>query len=91
MATFTKAFVTGSTGLLGNNLVRVLTERGVRVAALARSRSKAARQFAGLNVDIVEGDMTEVSKFKNALHGTDVLFHRAAYFRDNHKGGRHWG
>ena len=30
-------FVTGATGLLGNNLVRL---RGVRVKALARSREK---------------------------------------------------
>ena len=29
MAMFSKAFVTGSTGLLGNNLVHALTERGV--------------------------------------------------------------
>ncbi len=38
------AFVTDSIGLLGNNLVRLLVERGVRVKALARSRDKA-RQF----------------------------------------------
>ena len=30
------AFVTGATGLLGNNLVRLLVTRGVRVKALAR-------------------------------------------------------
>jgi len=35
-----KAFVTGSTGLLGNNLVRLLVERGYDVKALARSRLK---------------------------------------------------
>ena len=35
--------------------------------------------------------MTEVSKFKGALQGTEVLFHTAAYLRDNYKGGRHWG
>ena len=45
------AFVTGSTGLLGNNLVRLLAGRGVRVKALARSREKAAKQFAGIPVE----------------------------------------
>jgi len=40
------AFVTGSTGLLGNDLVRLLAGRGVRVKALARSREKAAKQIA---------------------------------------------
>ncbi|WP_208099107.1 NmrA family NAD(P)-binding protein [Nostoc sp. 106C] len=31
-----KAFVTGSTGLLGNNLVRLLVERGYLIKALVR-------------------------------------------------------
>jgi nucleoside-diphosphate-sugar epimerase len=84
------AFVTGSTGLLGNNLVRLLLSRGVRVRALSRSRQKAERQFAGLPVEIVEGEMTNVSGFAERLDGTEVLFHTAAYFRDNYRGGRHW-
>jgi dihydroflavonol-4-reductase len=89
MTTFTNAFVTGSTGLLGNNLVRALIKQGVKVTALARSRAKATRQFAGLEINIVEGDMTNVSSFQGALQDIDVLFHTAAYFRDSFKGGQH--
>jgi putative ABC transport system ATP-binding protein len=37
LAPIQTAFVTGSTGLLGNNLVRLLLSRGVQVKALARS------------------------------------------------------
>ncbi|WP_259767150.1 NmrA family NAD(P)-binding protein, partial [Pseudomonas protegens] len=33
-------FVTGATGLLGNNLVRQLLARGCQVKALVRSRAK---------------------------------------------------
>src|SRR6516225_7018856 len=84
------AFVTGATGLLGNNLVRVLLSHGVRLKVLARSREKAARQFAGLPVEVVLGDMNDVSAFASHLSGTDVLFHTAAFFRDSFKGGRHW-
>jgi nucleoside-diphosphate-sugar epimerase len=84
------AFVTGSTGLLGNNLVRLLVERGVRVTALSRSRQKAQSQFAGLDVDIVEGDMADVAAFSESLAGHDIVFHTAAYFRDSYKGGSHW-
>jgi dihydroflavonol-4-reductase len=84
------AFVTGSTGLLGNNLVRLLARRGVRVRALARSREKAIRQFAGVPVEIVEGDMLDVARFAPALAGCDALFHTAAHFRDSYKGGQHW-
>jgi nucleoside-diphosphate-sugar epimerase len=87
---FQSAFVTGATGLLGNNLVRRLTARGIRVRALARSREKAAAQFAGLPVEIVTGDMSNVGAFAGQLTGVDVLFHTAAYFRDSYKGGSHW-
>ncbi|MBP1853217.1 SDR family oxidoreductase [Rhizobium halophytocola] len=86
----TTAFVTGSTGLLGNNLVRLLVERGVTVRALARSRAKAKRQFDGLDVEIVEGDMADIRGFSDRLAGCDVLYHTAAFFRDSYKGGSHW-
>jgi dihydroflavonol-4-reductase len=84
-----KAFVTGSTGLLGNNLVRELVGRGVEVRALARSAEKARKQFAGLDVEVVEGDVRRVTGFATSLRGVDVVFHTAAYFRDSYKGGSH--
>lgn len=89
--TLQTAFVTGATGLLGNNLVRALIERGVAVRALARSPEKAERQFSGLaGVTVVRGDMADVDGFREALAGVDAVFHTAAFFRDNYKGGRHW-
>lgn len=85
------AFVTGATGLLGNNLVRELVARGFAVKALVRSPAKAQQQFAGLQgVELVLGDMADVPAFANALQGCDVVFHTAAFFRDNYKGGSHW-
>ncbi|ESQ81833.1 oxidoreductase [Asticcacaulis sp. AC466] len=84
------AFVTGATGLLGNNLVRELIAAGWRVRALVRSPDKARQQFAGLDIDIVRGDMLDIAGFASALAGVDTLFHTAAYFRDSYKGGRHW-
>lgn len=85
------AFVTGATGLLGNNLVRELIARGISVKALVRSRAKGLQQFAEVpGVELVAGDLTDVSAFSSALRGCDVVFHTAAFFRDNFKGGRHW-
>ena len=84
------AFVTGATGLLGNNLVRLLAGKGVKVRALTRSLEKARKQFADLPVEFVQGDLDNVSGFAPALEGVDAVFHAAAFFRDNYKGGTHW-
>jgi dihydroflavonol-4-reductase len=85
------AFVTGATGLLGNNLVRALVESGWHVRALSRTEEKAKKQFIDMNnVEVIIGDMNNVEQFSNALAGVDVIFHVAAYFRDNYKGGSHW-
>ncbi|QZP32834.1 SDR family oxidoreductase [Pseudomonas sp. DR48] len=84
------AFVTGATGLLGNNLVRALLKRNIKVKALVRSVEKARKQFGNLPVEFIEGDMLNVDAFSHALQGCDALFHTAAYFRDSYKGGKHW-
>ncbi|WP_210644609.1 SDR family oxidoreductase [Pseudomonas sp. Tri1] len=84
-------FVTGATGLLGNNLVRELIARGYAVKALVRSRAKGEQQFSKLpRVELVVGDMADVEAFAPALQGCDTVFHTAAFFRDNYKGGSHW-
>jgi len=84
------AFVTGGTGLLGNNLVRVLRAQGITVRALVRSLDKAKQQFGDQSgIEFVVGDMMKVSDFAPALKGCDVVFHTAAFFRDSYKGGRH--
>jgi dihydroflavonol-4-reductase len=77
-----RAFVTGATGLLGNNLVRALEKDGYSVVALARSSAKAARVLAGTSARIVVGDMKRVADFAADLAGCDVVFHTAAYFRE---------
>lgn len=85
-----KAFVTGSTGLLGNNLVRLLVEQGYAVKALVRSPEKAAKLFHGLDIELIRGDMLDVDSFASKLAGCDILFHTAAYFREYYQPGNHW-
>jgi nucleoside-diphosphate-sugar epimerase len=84
-----RAFVTGSTGLLGNNLVRTLLGAGHEVLALARSKEKAQRQLGDTAARVVVGDMKDVAGFAGALEGVDVLFHTAAYFREYYTPGDH--
>lgn len=85
------AFVTGATGLLGNNLVRELLNCGFIVKALVRCPERARAQLGGLEkVECVTGDMENVPAFADKLQGCDIVFHTAAFFRDSYKGGTHW-
>jgi len=84
-----KAFVTGSTGLLGSNLVRLLVEHGYEVSAMVRSVEKGQRILGDLGVEIIMGDMLNVDGFAPGLAGVDVLFHVAAYFREYYQPGEH--
>ncbi|AKU94109.1 Dihydroflavonol-4-reductase [Labilithrix luteola] len=77
-----KVFVTGSTGLLGNNLVRELRSQGHDVVALARSVAKAARMLDGTGARVVSGDMRDVDAFADELRECDAVVHTAAYFRE---------
>jgi dihydroflavonol-4-reductase len=85
-----KAFVTGGTGLLGNNLVRALRAEGHAVAALVRSEPKARKLLGGTGAKLVQGDMENVAAFADELTGCDVVFHTAAYFREYYSAGDHW-
>jgi dihydroflavonol-4-reductase len=84
-----RIFVTGGTGLLGNNLVRALRAAGHEVKALVRSRKKAAAMLAGTGAEIVVGDMRDVDAFADELRGVDAVAHTAAYFREYYTPGDH--
>lgn len=71
--------VTGGTGFVGANVVRVLVQRGVKVRALVRPSSDR-RNLAGLDVELVYGDLRDRSSLAAALKGCDTLFHVAAVY-----------
>lgn len=84
-----RAFVTGSTGLLGNNLVRALLAQGYEVRALTRSMEKFQRLFGRTEAIPVLGDIQSIDNFADQLSGCDVVFHTAAYFREYYQSGSH--
>jgi dihydroflavonol-4-reductase len=84
-----RVFVSGATGLLGNNLVRALRVQGHEVRALVRSEKKADALLAGTGAEIVVGDMRDVNRFEGALEGVDAVAHTAAYFREYYTPGDH--
>jgi dihydroflavonol-4-reductase len=68
--------VTGATGHVGNVLVRELLARGHVVRALVLPNDDR-RPLAGLNVEIVHGDVTDPTSLKTAFAGADLIYHLA--------------
>lgn len=69
--------VTGAPGHLGNNLVRLLLERGEAVRAMVL-KGESLESLKGLPVEIVEGDVREPSSLDRAFQGADTVFHLAS-------------
>ena len=72
--------VTGGTGFVGSAIVRALLTRGDGVRVLVRPDSDR-RNIAGLPVDTVEADLTDVASLARAVQGCAGLYHAAADYR----------
>jgi dihydroflavonol-4-reductase len=68
--------ITGATGHIGNVLVRKLFERGEKVRALILP-GEDRRSLAGLNVEIVEGDVLNAESLQRAFEGAQRVYHLA--------------
>lgn len=73
-----KAFVTGGTGFVGANLIRLLLQKGYDVRALVRKNS-SLNNLKSLDVEIVTGDLNS-SELTQQMSGCQVLFHVAAQY-----------
>ena len=69
--------VTGASGHIGNVLVRKLLGRGQHVRVLVRPGRKPAA-LAGLDVEIVPGDILDMDSLERALRGVELVYHLAA-------------
>ena len=69
--------VTGATGLVGNNVVRLLRDAGETVRVLVRGTSDP-RPLAGLEVEVVTGDVCDVESVRRATVGVSRVVHAAA-------------
>lgn len=69
--------VTGATGLLGNSVVRELLSRGEAVRVLVRG-STARAELAGLDVEVVSGELDDLAALERAARGCRAVIHSAA-------------
>jgi dihydroflavonol-4-reductase len=74
-----RAFVTGSTGFIGGNLVRTLLADGYQVRALIRPGSDR-HQIDELPIEVVAGDLDNARVLTEQVTGCDVIFHVAAHY-----------
>ncbi len=74
-----KVLVTGATGFIGANIVRVLLKKGYSVRALVRPNSDR-RNLDGLGVEFAVGDVRDRNSIKRSMNGCRLVFHTAALY-----------
>ena len=72
-----KAFVTGGTGFVGTNLIRLLLQQRYEVRALVRNGSNLDN-LKSLDIELVTGDLND--DLAGSMSGCQVLFHVAAQY-----------
>jgi dihydroflavonol-4-reductase len=73
-----RVFVTGGTGFVGANLIRLLLEKGFSVRALVRAQTNPTN-LQGLDVELVQGDLCDPD-LSTKIQGCEVVFHVAAHY-----------
>ncbi len=72
--------MTGASGHLGNNLIRMLSKTGKKVIAGVR-QPVTSEILKGVNCEIVYTDVLDRASLEKAMQGVDILYHCAAVFR----------
>lgn len=70
--------VTGGAGFVGATLVRRLAASGYRVRVLDNLTTGDAAHLAGVDAELVKGDIRDADALDDALHGMDAIIHLAA-------------
>lgn len=73
-----RVLVTGATGLVGNNVVRLLLARGAQVRVLTRATSDP-RPLQNLDLETASGDVRDPDSVASAVAGVDLVVHAAAH------------
>ena len=72
----TSALITGSSGHVGSNLIRKLSELDYKIRCIDFDRDH--RAYEGYNVELIRGDITNKESLYEIFDEIDVVFHTAA-------------
>ena len=72
-----KVIITGADGVLGNNLVRTLLDRGYNIKILVET-GRNAPFLEKLPIEKAWGNILDYEELRNAIRGYDIVIHAAA-------------
>jgi dihydroflavonol-4-reductase len=75
-----RVFITGATGFVGGHVARRYAAEGASLRLLTRQTSRLDG-LAGIDAEMIKGDLREPEKLRSALTGCDALVHVAADYR----------
>ena len=81
-----KYLVTGGAGFIGSHITSALLEQGAHVRIMDNFSSGKRENVEALNrrfdasqLEIIEGDVRDVSSVTEAARGIEIIFHEAAF------------
>ena len=73
-----KVFLTGTSGLLGSNVLIALQRQNYEVRALFRNEEDAQKHREVKDIELFMGDITDADAMRRGVAGCDVIIHAAA-------------
>ena len=73
-----RVLVTGGAGFIGSNLAHALLGRGDEVRVLDNFSTSDRANLAGLDVEIVEGELRSYERVHNAVRKAEIVYHLGA-------------
>lgn len=76
-----RILITGITGRIGANLAQQLAERGHRLRGLVWPRDPRVENLEQMQVELVEGSLTDPMAVERAVEGVEAVYHLGAAFQ----------
>jgi nucleoside-diphosphate-sugar epimerase len=73
-----KYLVTGGAGFIGSNIVRRLVNEGYEVRVLDNFSTGSRENLHGLDIELIEGDLTSYHMVQRAVTSVDYVLHQGA-------------